>query len=288
MPQINTAADISTPYIQAIYEDAMFVVRDTIQVMPFVTVFNDRTGLAERSSSEYSAATMNTVGEADDLASQAFTPSVLATLTPGEKAAQFLLTDSRVESDPFEVQAAAAMELGAAVAEAMETDLVSNFSSLTGGTVGAAGSTMTWGYLAAACAILRGTKVPGPYYAVLHPYQALDLANAAANMSSGVAFGGDATADQAAANGLMNMGRPLGLSGFAITANIDIDGSDDAVGAVFNPRALAFDVRRPPRMEPERDASRRATELNLSAVWGHGVWRPKFGVQIKSDATLPA
>ena len=42
--------------------------------------------------------------------------------------------------------------------------------------------------------------------------------------------------------------------------------------------ALALDMRRAPRLEPERDASRRGYELNLSAVYAHGVWRPKFGV----------
>ncbi|WWT39941.1 major capsid protein [Microcystis phage Mae-JY09] len=290
MPQINTAADISSPYIQTIYDDAMFVVRETVTVLPWVTTFNDRSGLASRSSSEYNSATMNVVGEADDLTSQAFTPSVIATLTPFERAAQFLITDSRVESDPWDsIQTDASRELGASMANTMDTDLVTNFTSLTGGTVGAAGSAMTWGYLAAAVAILRGTNVPGPYYAVLHPYQALDLANAAANMAGAVAFGGDATQDAAARGGILTgLGAPLGLSGITISANIDIDGSDDAVGAVFNPMAMAMDMRRAPRLEPQRDASRRSTELNLSAVYAHGVWRPKFGVQIKSDASLPA
>lgn len=289
-PHINTAADISSPYIQTLYEDAMFVVRETVSVMPFVTMFNDRTGLGSRSSSEYNSATMNVVGEADDLASQAFTPAVLSTLTPHERAAQFLITDSRVESDPWDViQADAARELGSSMAETIDTDIVGDFDSLTGGTVGNAGSAMTWGYLAAAVSVLRGNKVPGPYYAVLHPYQAHDLAVAAANMAGAVQFGGDATQDAAAQGGILTgLGRPLGLSGFAISANIPLDSGDDAVGAVFNPMALAMDMRRAPRLEPERDASRRATELNLSAVYAHGVWRPKFGVQVISDASLPA
>ena len=51
--------------------------------------------------------------------------------------------------------------------------------------------------------------------------------------------------------------------------------------------ALALDVRRAPRVERQRDASRRAEELNLSAVYAHGVWRPKFGVKIISDASIP-
>jgi hypothetical protein len=57
---------------------------------------------------------------------------------------------------------------------------------------------------------------------------------------------------------------------------------------IFSPLALALDVRRAPRIEPERDASRRATELNLSSVYAHGVWRPKYGVQLISDASTPS
>lgn len=290
MPQINTAADISSPYIQTMYEDALFVAREASRVAPLITVYNDMTGLASRSSSEYSTATMNTVGEADDLASQAFTPSVLETLTPTEKAAQFLITDSRIESDPWDIIAAdAARELGFAIADKIETDIVSDFDSLTGGTAGVAGSAMTWTYLANAVAILRANKVPGPYYAVLHPYQAHDLVVAAANMAGAGAIGGDMTADAAAQGGILTgLGQPLGLSAMAVSANIDPDGQDDAVGGVFNPMALALDMRRAPRLEPERDASRRATEFNLSAVYAHGVWRPRFGVKVISDASVPA
>jgi hypothetical protein len=51
--------------------------------------------------------------------------------------------------------------------------------------------------------------------------------------------------------------------------------------------ALALDVRRAPRIERERDASRRADEINLSAVYAHGTWRSKFGVQLISDASVP-
>lgn len=290
MAQINTAADITT-YIPTVYEDAMFVAREAAQVAPLITIFNDRQGIASRSSSEYSTATMNVVGESDDLASQAFTPSVLSTLTPTEKAAQFLLTDSRIESDPWDViRADAARELGFAISDKIETDIVGNFSSLTGGTVGAAGSTMTWSYLAAAVARLRGNKVPGPYYAVLHPYQAHDLAVEAGNMALATNMvNGPDTGDRALQGGILTgLGAPLGLSGMVMSANISADASDDVYGGVFNPMALALDVRRAPRLEPERDASRRATELNLSAVYAHGVWRPAYGIAVLSDASTPS
>ncbi len=80
--------------------------------------------------------------------------------------------------------------------------------------------------------------------------------------------------------------RAAGVNIF-LTSNITIDGSDDAVAAIFSRPAIAFDNRRAPRLEPERDASRRGWELNLTSVYAHGMWRETYGVQIISDATAP-
>ncbi len=65
------------------------------------------------------------------------------------------------------------------------------------------------------------------------------------------------------------------------------DSNDDFRGAVFAQDAIAIDWRRPIRIEPERKASRRGTQYNMSAVYAHGVWRPSLGVQMIFDATAP-
>jgi hypothetical protein len=49
---------------------------------------------------------------------------------------------------------------------------------------------------------------------------------------------------------------------------------------MFARQAIALDIRRPFRIEPERDASRRGIELNASMIFGAGLWRPTFGVQV--------
>ena len=71
------------------------------------------------------------------------------------------------------------------------------------------------------------------------------------------------------------------------SANIAIDGSDDAVGAAFHREALAIDTRKEMTMEPERDASARLWELNMTAGYAHGVRRNTFGVKLTHDATEP-
>jgi hypothetical protein len=71
------------------------------------------------------------------------------------------------------------------------------------------------------------------------------------------------------------------------SANITIDASTDTCSGVFNPGALGFDVREAPNLEPERDASRKAWELNVSASYAKGVIRNAFGVKYTADATEP-
>ena len=277
-------SDIQSPtdFIQKIYEDALFVAREQNLMSSLVTNYQGQ-GIAPRVSSEYSSATIAAVNDDDDLTSQSFKPTVLSTLTPSEVGAQYLITDQRLESDPMGVQQAAALELGSAMATKIETDLVGGFASFTGGTAGTAGSTMTWDYFFAAVSQLRAQKAPAPYYAVLHPFQIHQLAKAAAvtgTINNTPSFGDE----------VMRMRYFSMAAGCMIfeSANLTPDVGDDVTAGIFSPMALALDVRRAPRLEPERDASRRATELNMSAVYAHGVWRPKFGVKLISDASTPS
>jgi len=282
MAATNPSTDIST-YIQTIYNDAWFIARDNAIMPRLVTTFNDATGTRDRTSTRYSEATIATLGELDDLQSQAFTPSDIATLTPAEKGAQFFLPDTRIESDPMGVRSDAAMELGYAIAEKINTDILGNFSSLTAGTIGAAGTTITWGHFFAALSALRNAKAPMPYRCVLHVYQWHQLAKAASIATTTQA---NAPEFQDEVTRQWFVGRVGNVDVF-ITSDVTVDATDDANGAMFSPLALALDTRRAPRLEPERDASRRGWELNMTAMYAHGVWRPEWGVCMTFDAAAP-
>jgi hypothetical protein len=269
---INTEANISA-FVNTIFEDALLVARDNNLMANLVTVFNDRSGLAVRQNSQYGGATINTVAETDDLVSQTFTPSSVATLTPAEVGAQYFITDSRLESDPFPVRNDAALDLGQAVATKIETDLLGNFNVFTGGTVGASGTTLTWGYFFAMAALLKAQKAPLPYYFVCHPYQWHALGKAAS-----IAAATSISQSPEFSNEVMRqwyVGSAGGI-GIFVTSNVETASTDAYVG-MFSRAALALDIRRAPRLEVERDASRRGFELNMSAVYAHGIWRPTFG-----------
>lgn len=66
-----------------------------------------------------------------------------------------------------------------------------------------------------------------------------------------------------------------------------VNPSSYARGGIFNREALAFDLRRGLRIEPERDASARWTELNSTMIYAASEWRAERGVILKSNAEGP-
>jgi hypothetical protein len=282
MAVLNPSTDIST-YIQAIYEDAWFTARETAFMSRLVTNFSETDEAKTRVSSGWSEATINTIGETDDLSSQAFTPSTDQTLTPYEYGAQIFLTDKRISADPFEVRNSAAYELGAEMGETINGLLLNSFDSFTGGTVGGAGTTITWGHVFAGLARLKHAKAPPPYYMVLHTFQWHQLAKAASIAASTQPTTGWIT-DEVMSR--WYVGSAAGIDIF-VTSDIDLQGGTAAYSGLYSPSALALDMRRAPRLEPERDASRRGWELNYTSVLAYGVWRPAFGITMHFAAGTP-
>jgi hypothetical protein len=282
---MNTQSDISG-YMQTIYEDAMFVARENSFMLGIVNVFDNESDEAKtRTRSEYGQATISTIGETDDLSSQAFTPAAAQVLTPGEVGAQIFLTDKRISADPFGARDDAAMELGMATAKKINSDLLGDLASLTGGTVGSAGTTITWGhvYAALAQAEVATKQTVDRYNLVLHTYQWHQLAKAAAVAST--VTNAPQFQDEVMRNWYVGSVGPMDIYA---TTDLTIDGSDDASGGLFPRVAVAYDGRRAPRLEPERDASRRGWELNMTTVYAHGVWRPAFGIVMTFDAAQPS
>lgn len=276
----NTEANISG-IVNTIYADAMLVARDNNVMGGLVTNFGDRNGLAPRSNLKYGTAAFNKIAETDDLSSQTFTPSVDQTLTPYEYGAQFFFTDSRLETDFLGVRQDAAQELGASYGQGLDKNLLGLFSSLTAGTVGGSTTDLTWANVFGAITKLRGALAPRPWVIVLSPEQWHCLGTAAA---PGVTVTNSPFIQDAFVRQFF-VGNLAGADVF-LSANI---GTGATVrGAAFSVSAIALDMRRPFRLEPERDASRRGIELNASSVYAYGVWRPQYGVCIQTAGTTPA
>jgi hypothetical protein len=258
----------------------MYLMQETI--MPsLVQVFSDRTGREPRRGDRYNAGTVGTINETDDLTSfQEFTRTSFGTITPVEIGNPYLITDSRLESDNVPSILADLVESnGYVFAKKLDVDLLGVFSSFTAGTVGTAGSALTWETLAKAEAVAINAGIPAPYNVVLHPYAVLNLMLSRDNQVPATVETALRAANQfyVASFSLMNIYRaPLLTAGTAVTQ------------ALFSRKAVALDVRRALRTEAQRDASKRATEVITTMVYGYGAWRKDFGIKVVSDASTPS
>jgi hypothetical protein len=258
-----------------IYEDTVFSVHEQVIAMKLCKFYVDGKGAQTRNLNYFPTITPVSVGETDDISNPTvFGKTSITTLTPGEIGSQTLVTDLMRETlGDEDIISKATMELSQGAADKIDGDILAGGTAFTGGSVGATGSTMTWGYLYAAVANLRAAKVPRPYYAVLHPNSwepLMETAAVGATVTNAPAFQDEAMRQ-------FWVGNLPGLDGIFYSANVKTVGND-AFNLVFNPWALAFDLRRAIRVEPERDASKRAYELTMTANYAAGVWRPAFGV----------
>lgn len=281
---VSTTSNLNSLY-NLIFEDSMFVAQEAALMPNIVRVFDDNQTFAARKVSKYTEATAESVAEGVDFAgSSDFGKTLAATLTPSEVVAKFVLTDVMVKNSGPTARRDAALTLGNAMAQKMDTDIVGTFTSFTTDKGPGAGQTMTLAKAGVAMAVLRNTKTPAPLYVVLHPYQWHDIWVELGQPAATKSFLGE-VANQAMRDYFVS--DMLGATWF-VSANIDVDSSDDAIGAVFNPNAIALDMREAPKLETERDASLRATELVLVAGYAVGVIRPEFGVKLTSDASEPS
>ena len=225
----------------------------------------------------------------------------LVTITPGEVGCKIILTDKLVRDNNEDVKAAAGRLLGNAMEVKRDQDLLLQFQS--GGTTLGAGATATLGQFAAARAILKGVPVtsggpaPGTPVIVHHPYVTLDLidvltplppSGTAASSAGWAATGGD-LADEVVRN--YGVGRLFGMP-WIEDGNIDtVTAANSARGGVFaigEGGAIILVTAAEWSVEPERDASLRATELNIVGEYGVGIYEADWIVDMAHDATLPA
>jgi hypothetical protein len=69
--------------------------------------------------------------------------------------------------------------------------------------------------------------------------------------------------------------------------NFSFSGTD-IKGGVIGPQSIILVTAREWNVEPERDASLRAWELNIVGRFGYGNYRNGWTVELYSDATTPA
>jgi N4-gp56 family major capsid protein len=218
--------------------------------------------------------------EGTDLTSTQVTTSNVS-MTVAESGVQAVLTDLAAKSTTGDTAGDMGFILGDGVATKIDTDVIGLFTSFTTNALGAAGQEITPADIFKASAILRNKKVRGQKVCVLHPFQAFQLKSSLTN-----AFVNPNSGDvQNEAMGTGYVGQ-LGDVLIYESANIVPDGSDDAIGCVFVPSAMGVAVKWDVTIEPERDASLRAWELNATAAYAVGILDQNYAVKMTFDAAL--
>ena len=275
MANESTYAGIAT-LVANVYELALLTAQEGNVVAPFVTTFGDTNASAPRVFGSYNGGTFATVAEDGDMTAQAFNASASGTLTPSVYGSQALLTTRRIRSDPANAQAEAGQYLGETAAAKIDTSLVALFASLTGGTVGTAGGTLTWPNIFRAQAYLRANKVFGTYACILRPEQWYYLTSATRGVPT-------LMQNTAIAESIVRNFYQASFGGIDFFVDANITSGTAAVGAMFARPAMALDIRQPFAIAPQWNASysgNGAWELNASMEFACGVYRPTYGVQM--------
>jgi N4-gp56 family major capsid protein len=228
--------------------------------------------------------------EANDL-----TPSAISTskkdITMAEVGLMTNVSDLSLNHSPSNVIADVGRLFGEAIATKIDNDLMALFGGFST-TVGSATTTATAALVFEAVARLRSAGVPGSDLAmVLHPLVAFDLKSALTTAGT-TAFAGTGNSD--VANEALRMGFIGMLAGVPVyeTSNMpDASGNfpgttGDYKGAVFHRDAIALAMSSDIRIETQRDASARATELVGVATYGVSEIHDSYGVEMEFDSTL--
>jgi len=227
---------------------------------------------------KYPAVSAADLTEGTDMTSTTVSTSSVS-VSVGEVGAQVFLTDLAAMGAGNPADELGTV-LGNSIATKMDTDAIALFDGFST-SLGATTVELTVAYLFQAAATLRANKAPGRLVGVFHPYQTYalkaNLTNTFANPN-----GGDLQ------NEAMRSGYVGTIAGIDIfeSANVTVDGSGDAKGAVFAPEAIAMAMKRDFNLEPERDASNRGFELNATAIYGVGELDDAYGVEMYFDAGL--
>lgn len=218
----------------------------------------------------------------ESAASAADTNTTSASITMTEHVVYHRVTDMLRDSAAGNVLAQLGDQSGRAIAESIDKQVFDLFSGFTEAGPGA-GLELTVDHILKAVASLRSGKIVGPFYCVVNPKVAYalkkDLIGSTNPGSAGLSNVG---------NAILSGGYIGTVAGVQIFESglVSIDGSGDAVGAVFAPGAIGHAMRGTIAMEEQRQAAARATDVVLTAVAGAAIINSAQGLKLTADATL--
>lgn len=212
-----------------------------------------------------------------------------STFTTSEAGCKVIITRKLRAQLKEDAYSAAGKVIGNMIGRKIDSDGVALFSGFTG-SIGAASSSLTLGYLAAAISQLQGQSepVPPPFVGVFHPYQLNTIIDQLSSQ------GGTTLA--VSPNYPESVGLPLlrehwrgreRLYGTDIYADGNITSGATCYGAVFSPMALIYLVGWEPENWVEEDKSLRGWEIGVVADYNMVENDDSYGRTMLFNGTAP-
>jgi len=283
MANETTSSSISELYTEIIQE-AIFTFQETSVMRPLVTTYNIAGQGKQIAVPIFPTVSASAVAEGTDLSNTEVNPTE-TTITASEVGVMTTLTDLARESSSRPIAQDIGRVFGEAIAKKVDTDLVDLFGSFASGNdLGSAGTELTADLLLKAESTLRALNVPRPYYAVFHPKAVFNLKKTLTQAG----YSGTATALSSTGENVFGSGFVGNIFGIDVyeNANVTVDGSDDSVGGVFHPMSLGLAMKMDFKLETQRDASLRATEIVGTVTYGKGVVKDDYGCAVTVDSAL--
>ena len=255
---------VAAEIVSRLVIDAAYSNRETSAIMPRLVRADDISGEATlvKSYPKWNLLAASGLTEATDLSNTAINPTTVD-CTSTEVGLMVTITDVLLGSASVGSIAPYAMELGKALADKVDTDVLAEVADFTN-SVGSTGVNMTHQNFLDAIYTLENGNASGPFVCVLHPIQAADL-------RTSLTTSGLATWDAAQNAAIGAMANLFGIDIVQSTNCASVNTNADRQGVMMplgNQSGLVFMSKRLARTELERDASLRATEVVVTAEYG--------------------
>lgn len=216
-------------------------------------------------------------------------------ITASEVGARIDVSDLLAEATARNMGSDVGQLIGSAIAEKVDTDAFALFAESTTDSasakmadVGDNATTITPELILQAVYKLREANAPtdaaGDYHCVLHPGQAFNI------VKKLTADGNGAIALSNKGNELLSssayVGRLFNVKIFQSTAIAADSVATDANGCVFSPMAFGHVLKRPLRIETQRDASKRSTEYVGSTAVASKLIKANYGIIVKGSKAI--
>ena len=214
------------------------------------------------------------------------------TIQASEIGARLDVSDLLSESTSRNMGSDVGQLIGSAIAEKVDTEAFDLFdeANITTNNVGDSAGTDMGNYILQAVYKLRAVNAPtdasGDYMAVIHPGQAYQLTK----LLTSAGFGTSANAISNVGNSAMStsayIGRLYNVKIFSSAAIQDDSVATDGLGCVFSPLAFGHVIKRPLRVESQRNASLRSTEYVGSTAVKTAVVKENYACLVRSSKSL--